>query len=130
MQRRLFVGVVCAAVVSLAMMVQASRQSDLDPGDGQRLLDKLADISGREDAPAVTNQPVILHQREINAYLRFQAAPEFPTGVTDPDVSPCEAAVLSRSGRPSISQPCETLDRADRSTRLRYLRWTSPCRRG
>ena len=87
MQRWLFAGVACAAVASLAVMVQASRQSDLDPDDGQRLLDKLADIAGRGDAPGDTNQPVIIHQREINAYLRFQAAPELPAGVTDPDVA-------------------------------------------
>ena len=120
MQRRLFVGVVCAAVVSLAMMVQASRQSDLDPGDGQRLLDKLADISGREDAPAVTNQPVILHQREINAYLRFQAAPEFPTGVTEPGI------VLRKGGAVSVRATVDLSALSDVRPRgafdpLRYL---------
>jgi hypothetical protein len=87
MQRWLFAGVVGAAVVSLLVIVQASSQSDLDPGVGQRLLDKLADITGREAAPAVTDQPVVILQREINAYLRFQGAPELPAGVTDPDVA-------------------------------------------
>ena len=87
MQRRLFVGVVGAAAVSLVVIAQASSQPDLDPGDGQRLLDKLADITGREAAPAVTDQPVVILQREINAYLRFQGAPELPAGVTDPDVA-------------------------------------------
>ena len=87
MQRRLLVRVVCVLVASLVVTVQASRQSDLDPRDGQRLLDKLADISGREDIPDDTNQPVIIHQDEINAYLRFHAAPEFPAGVTDPGVA-------------------------------------------
>ena len=87
MQRWLFVGVVCAAVVSLAVIAQASRQPDLEPVDGQRLLDKLAEIADRAAAPDPTKQPVIIHQREINAYLRFQAVSEFPAGLTDPDIA-------------------------------------------
>lgn len=87
MQRWLRPGVVCVAVASLAVVGQASRQSDLDPDDGQQLLKKLAEISGRENAPAGASTPVIIHQREINAYLRFQAAPELPSGVTDCDIA-------------------------------------------
>ena len=87
MQRRLIVGVVCAAVVSLVVTVQASRQPDLDPADGQRLLDKIANIASREAAPGVTDEPVIILQREISAYLRFQGAPQLPAGVTDPDIA-------------------------------------------
>lgn len=86
MERRRFIGVVGATVVSLAVIVPAARQGELDPSDGQRLLEKLADISGRADAPGETYDPVVVHQREINAYLRFQAEPELPAGVTDPDV--------------------------------------------
>jgi hypothetical protein len=86
-QRRLFVGVVGAAVVSLVVTAHASRQSDLDPDDGQRLVDKLADLFGREAAPVNPDQPVIIFQREINAYLRFQGAAALPAGVTDPDVT-------------------------------------------
>ena len=87
MQKWLVVGVVCVTVAALAVVVQASRQSDLDPADGQRLLDKLAEISGGEAAAGETDQPVIIHQREINAYLRFHAGPELPAGVTDPHVA-------------------------------------------
>ncbi len=95
MRRCLFVGVVCAAVVSLAMIAHAFRQSDLGPVDGQRLLDKLAEIADRTATPDATNQSVIIHQREINAYLQFQAAPEFPAGVTGAEVSLRDGGVLS-----------------------------------
>lgn len=95
MQKWLRAGVVWAAVTSLlAVAGQASGQPDLDPDDGQRLLNKVAEISRRENAPAGASDPVIIHQREINAYLRFQAAPEIPSGVTDPHIALQESGAV------------------------------------
>lgn len=120
MRRCLFVGVVCAAVVSLAMTAPAFRQSDLEPVDGQRLLDKLVEITDRVVTPDVTNQSVIIHQREINAYLQFQAVTELPTGITDAEISLLDGGVLSVRATVDLSllrdaQPQETPDL------LRYL---------
>jgi len=88
MQRRDLVGVVCATVVALSFATQAAHQAGSSPSalDGERLLDKLIEISANASARTAA-RPVIIYQREINAYLRFQAASEFPEGVTDPDVA-------------------------------------------
>ena len=88
MQRRVLVGVVCATVVALSFATQAAYQAGSSSSaiDGERLLDKLIEISANASAKTAA-RPVIIYQREINAYLRFQAASEFPEGVTDPDVA-------------------------------------------
>ena len=118
MQRALIVGVGCAIVVSLAVLVEASRQSDLSAADGERLMDKLVEISGQDRAE--TGAPVVIHQREVNAYLRFQAAPDFLTGVTDPDV------VLRNGGAVSVRATVDLSAVRDARARgaldpLRYL---------
>lgn len=120
MRRCLFVGVVCAAVVSLAMIAQALRQSDFGPVDGQRLLDKLAEITDRVATPDATNQSVIIHQREINAYLQFQAAPELAAGVTDAEVSLRDGGVLSVRATVDLSVMRDTQPQGA-SDFLRYL---------
>ena len=88
MQRRVLVGVVCATVVALSFATQAAYQAGSSSSaiDGERLLDKLIEISANASAKTAA-RPVIIYQREINAYLRFQAASEFPEGMTDPDVA-------------------------------------------
>ena len=88
MQRWVLVGVVCMTVVALSFATQAAYQAGSSPSaiDGERLLDKLIEISANASTKTAA-PPIIIYQREINAYLRFQAASEFPEGVTDPDVA-------------------------------------------
>ena len=89
MQRRVLVGVVCMTVVALSFATQAAYQAGSSPSaiDGERLLDKLIEISANASTKTAAPPIIIIYQREINAYLRFQAASEFPEGVTDPDVA-------------------------------------------
>ena len=88
MQRWLLAVVVCAVVTSLPSVAgQASGQPELDPGDGQQLLKKLTEISRRENAPAEARKPLVIYQREINAYVRFEATREILSGVTNLHIS-------------------------------------------
>lgn len=89
MRRHVLIGVVYAAVGALSVVTPGAHQTAKSPGarDGERLLDKLVEISANAGAKTPGQRPVVIYQREINAYLRFQAASEFPEGVTDPDVA-------------------------------------------
>ena len=55
--------------------------------DGQRLAGKLARIIDRGSRDSDRRQTVVLLEREVNAYLRFQAASQLPAGVTEPHVT-------------------------------------------
>ncbi len=122
MQRRPFVAVVCVAVASLAIMVQASHQVDgpLDPSDGQRLLDKLVQIAERDGTQTRAFEPVVIHQREVNAYLRFQAAAEIPASVTDPDVALRNGGAVSVQAIVDLSELRDSRPRGPLDP-LRYL---------
>ena len=77
-------GVVCVVVAGTPLggsgVVQPS--DPLTPVDGQRLEEK-AELLAHRATDENVHEPVVVYQREVNAYLRFQAAPAFPTGVTD-----------------------------------------------
>ncbi len=55
--------------------------------DGQRLAARLAHIIDRGSRDSDRRQTVVLPEREVNAYLRFQAASQLPPGVTEPHIT-------------------------------------------
>ena len=55
--------------------------------DGQRLAARLARIIDRGSRDSDRRQTVVLPEREVNAYLRFQAAAQLPPGVTEPHIT-------------------------------------------
>ena len=55
--------------------------------DGQRLAARLARIIDRGSRDSDRRQTVVLPEREVNAYLRFQAASQLPPGVTEPHIT-------------------------------------------
>ena len=118
MQRVLFVGVGCAIVLSLAVLVEASRQSALSAADGQRLLDKLVEISSRDGTES--GAPVVIHQREVNGYLHFQAVPDLPAGVSETDVALRNGGSVSVRATVDLSAIREARDRGALDP-LRYL---------
>ena len=61
--------------------------------DGQRLAGKLARIIDRGSRDLDRRHTIVLLEREVNAYLRFQAASQLPPGVTEPHIT------LARGGR-------------------------------
>ena len=61
--------------------------------EGQRLAAKLARIIDRGSRDSDRRQRVVLLEREVNAYLRYQAASQLPQGVAEPHVT------LARGGR-------------------------------
>ena len=79
------------AVVLLlaASLLPAAAQQDGPPTveDGRRLAARLARIVDRGSRDAGGRQTVVLPEREINAYLRFQAASQLPPGVTEPHIT-------------------------------------------
>ena len=78
-----------AATALLAMTLVAASQPagpashPLTAEEGQRLAVKLARIVDHDTSGSRTGQTVVLPDREINAYLRFQGASLLPTGVTE-----------------------------------------------
>ena len=88
MRQRVLAGVSFVVIAATALDGRERFQSEnpLTMEDGQRLEQKVEQLS-RPASDARRHAPVVLYQREVNAYLRFQAAPEFPTGVTEPFVA-------------------------------------------
>ena len=80
-----------AAVAALGTAPQRDLGDPLTVEDGQRLEPKIVEIlenASRATDDSETETAVVkLPEREVNAYLRFQGAAQFPPGVTDPWVS-------------------------------------------
>jgi len=55
--------------------------------DSDELKQKIADISARGSSPSSRVVRTTVTEREVNAYLAFEAAPVLPQGVVDPSVS-------------------------------------------
>ena len=98
MIRTLFRYVVFAfvTVASLAARPTGQPESSLVAADGQRLGEKLALIVENAAVGSRLVEPIIVYQREINSFLRYQAAPELPPGVSEIEVD------LSDSGQVSV----------------------------
>ena len=80
------VAIVMAAMSVLAAGIQSEGEPPLTTEDGRRLELKLVEIfqTGATSTDGVELSPIVLPEREINAYLRFQAASQLPVGVTEP----------------------------------------------
>ena len=107
-------------VATLAARPTGQSEGSLVAADGQRLEEKLALIAENAAVGTQPVEPIVVYQREINAFLRYQAAPELPPGLSEIEVA------LSDSGQVSV---CAIVDlstiRSDRSRDalgpLRYL---------
>ncbi len=117
------------ALVTTAAPGLPARQSDdaLREADGRRLEQKLGVIAENAGGDQQTAEPVVLYQREVNAYLRFQAAPQIPTAVSDPHVGLHDANGIALSALVDLSafrseRPRSVLDP------LRYLSGRLPVR--
>lgn len=77
-------------------------EDSLTMEDGRRLEQKVEQLF-RPAADVQQREPVVFYQREVNAYLRFQAAPAFPTGVTEPFVTLGDGGGVSVSARVDLS---------------------------
>ena len=77
------------ALSVLAAGVQNEGEPPVTAEDGRRLELKLIEIfkNGTTSIDGLKLSPIVLPEREINAYFRFQAAPKLPAGVTDPWLS-------------------------------------------
>ena len=75
-------------LTTVGTALQTVTDEPLTAEDGRRLEVKLvqifanADVTGSRVPDAIT-----LAEREVNAYMRFQAASEFPVGVTEPTLT-------------------------------------------
>lgn len=68
--------------------------------DGERLESKVALITRHDAVGGAGPQTVVLLEREVNAYLQFQAPAQLPPSVTDPYVSIDGTGALS--GRATV----------------------------
>jgi hypothetical protein len=82
MNRSLFL---CLAVVAMASL--HAQEPVLLRSDANQLKQKMASISQRHSASVYRSARTTVSEREVNAYLRFEAAGDFPAGVVDPRVS-------------------------------------------
>jgi hypothetical protein len=55
--------------------------------DSDEMKQKIAAINARGAAPASGSMRTTVTEREVNAYLAFEAAPTLPQGVVDPSIS-------------------------------------------
>ncbi len=83
--RDLLVAVLGVILLPAALALQPG--SPLTPDDGATLAPKLAEITAPAPTDGSRPRPVVLYEREVNAYFRFQAASSLPLGVTDPSLS-------------------------------------------
>ena len=78
---------VVGLVVALGVAVprpQPESTPTLTPAEGQRLAETLDEIVGYSRAPGSPARTIVLTERGINAYLRFQAADLLPPVVGEP----------------------------------------------
>jgi hypothetical protein len=73
---------VAAAVAAVAAQGQA-----LARGDAEQLKRKVASIANRSRTASRGAARTTVTERELNAFLAFEAADDFPTGVVDPRIS-------------------------------------------
>lgn len=114
-----------AAVVGLVALSSAQSDAPLSEEDGRALQRKIARIVSNSQTERTGVPDVVLWEREINAYLRFQAAPLLPAGVTEPAVTLEDEGRVSTSASVdleaiSASRPRGAFDP------LRYLRGVVP----
>ena len=79
--------VALAPLAALAAAGQPDTSGPLTAEDGQRLERKISRIYERDATSGLEVQRLVVFEREINAYLRFQGASQLPVGVTLPRLS-------------------------------------------
>jgi hypothetical protein len=82
LSRQPLVWLVVVASASLALAGPSPLRTDSD-----QLKQKIAAISARGSTPAGSVFRTMLTEREVNAYLAFEAAPSLPQGIVDPSIS-------------------------------------------
>ena len=121
LRRDLLVAVLAAVLLPAAVAPQTG--PPLTPDDGATLAPKLADITAPAPTDGSRPDPVVLYEREVNGYLRFQAASSLPVGVTDPSLFRLAMTDTSRQHASvdlsalSSSQPRGALDSSPLSQR-------------
>lgn len=93
--------------------------------DGQRLAARLARIIDRGSRDSDRRQTVVLPEREVNAYLRFQAASQLPPGVTEPHITMTGACRVEARARIDLDAVAAGRERGVLDP-LRYLRGNLP----
>jgi hypothetical protein len=83
---RLLVGIAVSAVTAI-VTAQTAARTDLSRADAKRLLEKTTSIAANAEAdkPAARRTPLL--EREVNAYLAFEAGEHIPEGLVDPTIS-------------------------------------------
>ena len=111
----------------VAGLVPAAAQDGGQPTaeDGQRLAARLARIIDRGSRDSDRPQTVVLPEREVNAYLRFQAASELPPGVTEPRVTLADGGRVVARARIDLDAVAAARERGVLDP-LRYLRGNLP----
>ena len=118
LRRQVLVAVLGVTLLPASVLPQTG--SPLTPEDGAALEPKLAQITAPVQAGGSPLEPVVLYEREVNGYLRFQAASSLPVGVADPYLSLDDDGRVSAQASVDLnavgsSQPRGALDL------LRYL---------
>ena len=120
LRRQVLVAVLGVTLLPASGLPQTG--SPLTPEDGAALEPKLAQITAPVQAGGspLELEPVVLYEREVNGYLRFQAASSLPVGVADPYLSLAADGRVSAQASVDLnavgsSQPRGALDL------LRYL---------
>ena len=111
----------------VAGLVPAAPQDDGQPTaeDGQRLAARLARIIDRGSRDSDRPQTIVLPEREVNAYLRFQAVSELPPGVTEPHVTLADGGRVVARARIDLDAVAAARERGVLDP-LRYLRGNLP----
>jgi len=108
-----------AAALAVVMTVAAlSASQALTERDASNMQQKLQAIVDRGDADPASRLPPLttsLSEREVNAYLRFVAAPDLPVGLVDPTITIADRGRVSARAQIDLdavrkSKPRGTLD--------------------
>jgi hypothetical protein len=79
---------VCAAAACVALMsVGLARSDDLARRDAARFLEKVEFITGNGQLESPVRLRTPVSEREVNAYLKFEAGDQIPVGVRDPRIA-------------------------------------------
>lgn len=116
-----------AGLLPAAGLLSAAAQGGGQPTaeDGQRLAARLARIIDRGSRDSDRRQTVVLPEREVNAYLRFQAASQLPPGVTEPRIAMTGGGRVVAHARIDLDAVAAGRERSALDP-LRYLRGNLP----
>ena len=90
--------------------------------DAEQLKQKIASINRRSAMPARQRGSTTVTQEEVNAYLAFEAAGDFPPGVVDPSVSILGPDRVTASAVVDLDQVRQQRNPTSLLDPVRYLR--------